>query len=265
MEIGLWQVLLITAYAVIAMFDNLNLKLELGKPLVAGCVTGIIMGDMTTGLAVGATLQLLILGVGGFGGAIIPDYTTAALIATPLAIITGKDMQFAIGLGVPIGLLMSQLDILVRLINIIFLKRAEKAAENEEYNKINLYAHLGMISWGLSRGVPVFLGLYFGVDFVTGILEYSPEWLLNGLKAASGILPAVGVAILLRYLPVKKFFSYLILGFVLAAYLNLPMLGIALLGIALAIVFYQNSYRGEIERSVVYTNNSNVVGVDEDE
>lgn len=260
MEISLWQISLITIYAIIAMFDNLNLKLELGKPLMAGCVAGIIMGDITTGLAVGATLQLLILGVGGFGGAIVPDYTTAALISTPLAIVSGKDMQFAIGLGVPIGLIMSQMDILVRLINIFFLKRAEKAAEREEYNKINLYAHIGMIFWAISRGLPVFLALYFGVDFVTGILEYSPEWLLNGLKVASGILPAVGVAILLRYLPVKKFFPYLIVGFVLAAYFSLPMLGIALLGIALAIIFYQNSNKIQLEEK-----RAQAIGLGDDE
>lgn len=241
MEISLWQIILLTLYSVLTIYDNLNLKLELGKPLMAGCFAGIVMGDIATGLLVGATLQLLILGVGSFGGAVIPDYSTAALIATPLAIITGQDMQFAIGLGVPIGLLMTQLDILARFANILLMKKAEKALQKEEYEKINLYNHFGMINWGISRGLPVFLALYFGVDFVNTILEYSPQWILNGLKTAGGVLPAVGIAILLKYLPVKNFIAYLILGFVLAAYLKLPMLSIALIGIALAIINYQNS------------------------
>ena len=106
-----WQIILITIYAIIAIFDNLKTKVELGKPLMAGAFAGLVMGDLTTGLAVGGTLQLMILGVGRFGGATIPDYTIAALIATPLAIVSGKDLEFAIGLGVPIGLLMTQLDI----------------------------------------------------------------------------------------------------------------------------------------------------------
>lgn len=255
MEISLWQIILLTLYSVLTIYDNLNLKLELGKPLMAGCFAGIVMGDITTGLLVGATLQLLILGVGSFGGAVIPDYSTAALIATPLAIITGQDMQFAIGLGVPIGLLMTQLDILARFANILLMKKAEKALQKEEYEKINLYNHFGMINWGISRGLPVFLALYFGVDFVNTILEYSPQWILNGLKTAGGVLPAVGIAILLKYLPVKNFIAYLILGFVLAAYLKLPMLSIALIGIALAIINYQNSNK--------YLTNENKILVNE--
>lgn len=261
MEISLWQIVLLTLYSVLTIYDNLNLKLELGKPLMAGCFAGIVMGDMTTGLAVGATLQLLILGVGSFGGASIPDYATAALIATPLAIITGQDMQFAIGLGVPIGLLMTQLDILARFSNVFLMKRAEKAWEREEYDKINMYTHLGMVNWGISRGLPVFLALYFGVDFVTMILSYSPEWLLNGLKVAGGLLPAVGISILLKYLPVKKFISFLIIGFVLAAYLKLPMLGIALLGIAMSFISYQNS----VKETVTVPAGNATIGDDEDE
>lgn len=263
MEISLWQIILLTLYSVLTIYDNLNLKLELGKPLMAGCFAGIVMGDITTGLLVGATLQLLILGVGSFGGASIPDYSTAALIATPLAIITGQDMQFAIGLGVPIGLLMTQLDILARFANIFIMKKAEKALQDEKYEKINLYNHLGMINWAISRSVPVFLALYFGVDFVNTILQYSPQWLLNGLKTAGGVLPAVGIAILLKYLPVKNFIAYLILGFVLAAYLKLPMLSIALIGIAFAIINYQNSNKFLMNENKIYATNNE--GDNEDE
>lgn len=262
MTISLWQILLLTFYAVLGIYDALNVKLEIGKPLMAGCFAGIVMGDITTGLVVGATLQLLILGVGSFGGATIPDYSTAALIATPLAIITGQDMQFAIGLGVPIGLLMTQLDIFARFSNVFLMKKAEKAAEAEKYERINLYNHLGMMSWGISRGLPVFLALYFGVDFVTKILEYSPEWLLSGLKVAGGVLPAVGISILLKYLPVKRFLPYLIIGFVLAAYIKLPMLGIALLGVALATISYQNCDKYSTANNTVGKVNE---GDDEDE
>lgn len=36
---------------------------------------------------------------------------------------------------------------------------------------------------------------------------------MNGLKVAGGLLPALGISILLRYLPIKKNISFLILGF----------------------------------------------------
>lgn len=236
-----WQIILITIYAIIAIFDNLNTKVELGKPLMAGAFAGLVMGDLTTGLAVGGTLQLMILGVGSFGGATIPDYTIAALIATPLAIVSGKDLEFAIGLGVPIGLLMTQLDILARISNVFIMKQAQKAVEKEKYDMINVYNHLGIITWGISRGLPVVLALVFGADFVQAILKVSPEWLINGLKLAGGLLPAVGISMLLKYLPVKRYYPFLIIGFVLLAYLGVPMLGVALLGVAVAVISYQKS------------------------
>lgn len=42
----------------------------------------------------------------------------------------------------------------------------------------------------------------------------------------------MGIGMLLRYMPVKKYFSFLIIGFVLAGYLKLPVLAIALIGLA---------------------------------
>lgn len=236
-----WQIILITLYAMIAIYDNLNTKVELGKPLMAGAFAGLVMGDLRTGLAVGGTLQLMILGVGSFGGATIPDYTIAALIAAPLAIISGRDLEFAIGLGVPIGLLMTQLDILARLSNVFIMKQAEKAVEQEKYNRINLLNHLGLVTWGISRGLPVVLALTFGTGFVQAILAISPDWLISGLKLAGGLLPAVGISMLLKYLPVKQYYPYLIVGFIFIAYLKVPMLGVALLGAAVAVVFYQQS------------------------
>lgn len=75
------------------------------------------MGDMVLGLAIGATLQLMVLGVGTYGGASIPDFTTGAIVGTVFAVLSGQDAEFAIGLAIPVGLLMVQLDILARFTN----------------------------------------------------------------------------------------------------------------------------------------------------
>ena len=55
--------------------------------------------------------------------------------------------------------------------------------------------------------------LIFGENIVNTLVEKMPEWLTGGLSVAGGLLPAVGIAILLRYLPVKKYISYLLIGF----------------------------------------------------
>ena len=72
------------------------------------------------------------------------------------------------------------------------------------------------------------------------LLIISQTGLSSGLSIAGGLLPAVGIGLLLRYLPVKSYFGYLIVGFVAAVYLNIPILGVALVGFAIAMIIYKN-------------------------
>ena len=45
---------------------------------------------------------------------------------------------------------------------------------------------------------------------------------------------------LLHFMPAKKYFNYILIGFVLSAYMGVPILGTALLGVALAYKFYMD-------------------------
>lgn len=162
------------------------------------------MGNVTLGLAVGATLQLMILGVGTYGGASIPDFMTGAIIGTAFGVISGQGIEFAIGLAVPIGLLLVQLDVLARFANTFFQHRADKYAEEGNFKKVETMNILGIIPWGLSRAIPVFVALLFGHEIVEQLVKVFPSWLTSGLSVAGKVLPALGIAILLRYLPVKN-------------------------------------------------------------
>lgn len=71
-----------------------------------------------------------------------------------------------------------------------------------------------------------------------GLAAAAPAWLLNGFKLVGGLLPAVGIAILLHFMPLQRFWPYALLGFVLSAYLGVPMLGVALVGLVFAAVKY---------------------------
>jgi len=47
--------------------------------------TGLIVGDVPLGLAIGGTLELMSLGLWTYGGATIPDYMTGAIVGTAVA------------------------------------------------------------------------------------------------------------------------------------------------------------------------------------
>lgn len=253
MTIQWWQILLLTLYAGFAFYDGNNTTFGTVKPTMAGFFAGLVLGDVQTGLIVGGTLNLLVLGIGNFGGASIPDYMTGALLGSAFAIQSGQGAEFGVTLAIPIGLLMIQLDILARFSNTFFQHKAEKLVEEGNYEaaaRMNLF---GIIPQSLSRMLPMFLALVFGSAFVELVVNNLPMWLMNGLKTAGGILPSLGIAILLRYLPVSKNISYLILGFVLAAYLKVPVLGVALIGLAAAILSYQSEKDETVQAAAANT------------
>lgn len=91
---------------------------------------------------------------------------------------------------------------------------------------------------------------------------------MGGLKLAGAILPVVGIAILLHYLPIRNFFGFLIIGYILAAYLNIPMMGISFAGLAAAIIYYKKLQDKRLLESKLDTiNHIEVVNgeVDDDE
>lgn len=161
--------------------------------------------------------------------------------------ISGNGAEYGIGLAVPVSLLMLQLDVVARFCNVFLLHRIDRAIDNMQVKRIPRLVLSGSFLWGLSRAIPILLMLLAGDAVVTTITDNTPEWLMTGLKTAGGVLPVVGVAILLRYLPTKHYIPYLLLGFFLAAYLQVPMLGVSIIGLVAAmLVFKRDSEKGTV-------------------
>ena len=88
-----WQILLLTLYAGFQIMDELHWYSSAGSAVFSGFITGLIMGDMATGLFIGGSMQLTILGVGTFGGASRIDANSGTLIATAFAVSAGMDPE----------------------------------------------------------------------------------------------------------------------------------------------------------------------------
>ena len=85
--------------------------------VIVGMISGLIMGDMNTGLVIGGTFQLMSLGVAALGGASAPNYGLATIIGTFIAVRTGTGTDAALAVGLPVGLLAIQLEVVVRIVN----------------------------------------------------------------------------------------------------------------------------------------------------
>lgn len=239
MEINIVVALILAIYAGIAQLDAISVHWGFYSPLFAGTITGLVLGDLNTGLAVGGSLQLMTLGVATYGGASVPDYLSGAILGTAIAIKSGIDPLSAIGIATPIALILTQLDIFGRMTNVVFQHMADRAAEKGDVKGVERANVLGILPWSLTRFIPVFFGLLFIGSLAEGISSF-PKPLMDGLKYAGGILPAMGIAILMRQLPLKKFYPFYIVGFVLMAFFasaGLSILGVSLLGFALAAIY----------------------------
>jgi len=154
---------------------------------------------------------------------------------------------------------MVQLDILARFSNTFIHHKADRLIEEGQVKAAARMNLLGQVPISLSRMLPVLLALILGATFVNDVVTWIPASIMNGLKVAGGLLPALGISILLRYLPIKKNISFLILGFFLAAYLKVPVLGAALLGLAIALYVFNS------EKQVTQTTKSPANGAMGDE
>lgn len=235
-EISMLVILLLIVYTAIAVVDQISIQCGIYTPLFAATFTGLFMGDLPLGLTVGATLQLMTLGVATYGGATVPDYLSGAIMGTAYAIISGQGAEYGIGLAIPIGLLLTQMDILGRMTNSFCQHYADKCAEKGDCKGVERANLLGILPWALSRIIPVAIGLIFGEVVVESINAVIPAWFMTGLKTAGQLLPAMGMAILMRYLPVKKYWPYFVIGFVLIAFGggNYTVMAAALVGLAMA-------------------------------
>ena len=247
---GLWQIALLTLYSVVSTWDHLGTLCYTYQPAIAGMFAGLIMGDLTTGLYIGGTLQLMVLGVGTFGGSSIPDYVSGALIGTAFAVTSGN-AEIGLAIAVPVGVLLVQLDVLARFCNTYFQHICDQGCEEKNWGKIKLGVVCGMIPWALSRAIPMLVCLLLGQDVIAVAANAAPAWLISGFKFVGGLLPAVGIAILLRYLPLSRYWMYTLLGFFLAAYLKVPILGVAIVGLVAAAILYTNLVKAQNQRVVV--------------
>ncbi len=219
----------------------------ISRPIFAGPVIGFIMGDLPTGLIVGGSVELMYMGVLPIGGSVPPNAQIAGMLSTVFAITNGGNPEIGIALALPIGLLAQLLIMFAWNINIYLMHRADKYIEEGNIKKVEMTHLLGLPIFFTVFFIPTFLAIYFGSEFVNGIVAAMPPVLTDGLKLASGILPAVGLAMLLKMMNFKKYWPFFLGGFILAVYMNLNVLAVSLLAfsIASALFIMKNDKKSE--------------------
>lgn len=205
--------------------------------LAASFVFGIFYGDMMQCLLLGCGVQSLYMGVIGPGGNVPADQVLAAGVAVPVAFTSGIGLDVAIALAVPIGLIGAQLTNIRYIINGFLVDPCDNAFENLQFGKYTLLAIVipYFISLAL-YGTVTFCAVYFGSTAVESIFEVIPQWVLNGLSCAGGILPATGFAVTIMVIGQKKLIPFFIIGYFVVKFFGLGTLPVGIFAVCIALL-----------------------------
>ena len=208
----------------------------LSRPLVLAPLVGLVLGDLHQGIIIGATLELIFMGNIKVGAAIPPDTITGGVLGTAFAILSGKGAAIALTLAIPISILAEMLISALFVFRSGFTKQFMAYAEEGNYSKLQRLHILSGLLKPLLMGLITFLSLQLGSAAMKSLLDSIPAWVNTGLQVAGNMLPALGFALLMNLMFNKRVAPYFFLGFILAAYLKLPVIAIGGLGVIIALI-----------------------------
>lgn len=257
MEISVIQAVILGFFACLASVPGMGAttigNYTLGRPLVAGLVVGLILGDVKTGIIVGAAIQVVYIALVTPGGTVSADVRAVSYIGIPLSIVAIKGLgidpastqaeQMATTLGAAVGTLGTVLFYGTATINLIWQHIGWKAVEKGDFRKLYI-VNMGLpwISHIICSFIPTFAIALMGAGMVDVIKTALPMdgLAMKTLFTVGSLLPAVGVAILLKQVVVKitdllTFFF----GFTLAAAMGVNLIGAAIIGGFFAVINYK--------------------------
>ena len=207
------------------------------RPLVAGFLVGLILGDPAQGTLIGAAINVPYLGFISAGGNLPADAGLAGWVGTTIALASGLDPTKAVTIAFGLGLLGTIIFYGRMAADSVFAHWADARAEKADIAGVafmNLVP--GQVFLFVFSFIPVFLLALNGPSAVQDALNALPIWTVNGLVIAGGILPAIGIALNMRFIFRGSAIPYFFIGYILmtATHGSISLVVVAALGLALA-------------------------------
>ncbi|MBC5742235.1 PTS sugar transporter subunit IIC [Lachnospiraceae bacterium MD308] len=225
----------------------------LGRPLIGGLVCGIILGDMSTGILVGCSMQVVYIALVTPGGTVSADVRAVSYIGIPLAMValgsyglsaaSTEGAALATSFGTMVGTLGTVLFYGTATINLLWQHIGWKAVEKRQYKKLYLVdMGLPWISHLACSFIPTVIMCKMGADVVEMIKKALPMdgIAMKTLFTVGALLPCVGIAILLKQIvkQVTDFIPFLF-GFALAASIGINLVSATVVAAMFAIINYK--------------------------
>jgi PTS system mannose-specific IIC component len=214
----------------------------LDRPLFIGGFLGLILGDVTTGVIIGAQLELIFMGIStiGLGGQTV-DILGLAAVCTTLGITHTIPIEIIMVLGMVLGYVGNYSKKFMFYVSERAIPYTDKAFLDGNQRKYTFLAILFHFAASALRYIWVVPVIMLGGDLIAAAADITPIFVLQGISIAGGILPAIGFAVILTHLWNAKLAVFFFMGFAIMKYLEVDMMFLFVIaaGIGITNLFLQ--------------------------
>ncbi|WP_179031430.1 PTS mannose/fructose/sorbose transporter subunit IIC [Paenibacillus kribbensis] len=237
---SVFEIVMVALVAAICGMGSVLDEGQTHRPIIACTLIGLVLGDLKTGIILGGTLELMALGWMNVGASMAPDAALASVISTILVIVGHQSIGAGIAVAIPIAAAGQVLTIFVRTITVFFQHLADKYAESSNFRGIELCHFIALLLQGLRVALPaVLVAIAAETGLVTALLDAIPEVITKGLQIAGGFIVVVGYAMVINMMSAKYLMPFFFLGFVIAAFTSINLVGFGIMGAVLALLYIQ--------------------------
>lgn len=225
----------------------------LNRPLVASLFVGLIMGDVQGVIQIGIPMQVMWIALVTPGGTVASDLRAVSFVGIPLAYVGAKaaGLDFggeeAYGLSSSISAMTGVIGITLfygtAMMNLIWQHYGWAQLDKgnlEVVGKVD--ALFPLLSHFVLSFLPCTLLCYYGSGAVEQLFQNltTDIWYVKAILTVGAVLPAVGIAILLKSVIDKTSdLVYFLFGFTLAASMGLTLIGATCIGAVFALIKYE--------------------------
>lgn len=249
----LLKAFLVALVAGICKIDNRLFGMTmLSRPLIVGTLVGLLYGDIITGMVIGAQIELLSMGLVGIGAhSGMPDITLGSALCVAFVLGSGTGTEVALTLSLPISAFIVSIGYLTWIpLNHLLSERAKKAAAVADTKTMEICQWGGLFNYFFFPFLVVLIGMIAGAPAFEYLVTVIPTFITDGIKVASNMLPALGFALLMQLTYNRELAPFLFIGFVLAAFIGMSNVGIAIVGAILAILVFNMSGNSKKEVAI---------------
>lgn len=207
-------------------------------PIWSGFLVGLVMGKPMEGMMLAAAINLPYVGFITAGGSMPGNAMFAGSVGTAFGLVSGLPVEQVMTISVVLGSVAVMCWNAYMSINSVWVHMAEKYAAKGNLKMVRFFNYVPsfFVSFVLN-GLPAILICVYGESFGTW-LGGMPQWIMDVFSLVGGILPALGVGMLLNFMGQKKILPFFFLGFFLAQYLGLGTMAITVFGAIIAFIIY---------------------------